>query len=276
MHRLRLYLTLIRFDKPIGPILLAWPCLWGIAHSYHTTGVSLSKCLLHSVLLITGAFLMSGFGCIINDIADRDFDRQVERTKTRPLAAGTLNLKQATACASILAVLSFIVFLNLPPIARVYAVCGAALLFIYPFMKRITYYPQIVLGLAFNTGVLVGYACLSGASTAEVWYLYACGVCWTIAYDTIYAFQDINDDEQIGIKSTAIRFNQHPKLMVGVCYGLGFMFLCLSRGAINLSALLYAVFALYTLVKWNPKDTQSCGKYFKAHALFSVFGLVSQ
>ncbi|MES2608556.1 MAG: 4-hydroxybenzoate octaprenyltransferase [Pseudomonadota bacterium] len=276
MHNLQLYLTLIRFDKPIGRILLAWPCLWGIAHSYHTAGASFSSCLACGCLLSVGAFLLSGFGCIINDMADRDFDRQVERTKTRPLAAGTLSLKQAIICASILAALSLVVFLMIPPIARLYAACGAVLLFIYPFMKRITYYPQIVLGLAFNTGVLVGYACLSGAPTAGVWYLYACGVCWTIAYDTIYAFQDITDDEQIGIKSSAIRFKQHPKLMVGVCYGLGFMFLCLCKGGASMSAFLYAVFALYTLVRWDPKDTQSCGKYFKAHALFSMFGLVYQ
>ncbi len=217
---------------------------------------------------------MSGFGCIINDMADRDFDRQVERTKTRPLAAGTLTIKQAIICAGILAALSLIIFLCIPSIARLYAACGGILLFIYPFMKRITYYPQVILGLAFNSGVLVGYACLAGQPTATVWHLYICGAFWTIAYDTIYAFQDISDDEKIGVKSTAIRFKQHPKLMVSVCYGLGFVFLHLSKSIASLSAILYAMFALYTLVQWNPKDTQSCGKYFKTHALFSAFGLV--
>ena len=272
-NHLQLYLTLIRFDKPIGRILLAWPCLWGVAHSYHTTSATLSHCLLYAALLSVGAFLMSGFGCIINDIADTDFDRQVERTKTRPLAAGTLNLTQAIICACILALLAFVVFCMIPPIARLYASFGAILLFIYPFMKRITYYPQVLLGLAFNTGVLVGYACLAGKSTAAVYYLYACGVFWTIAYDTIYAFQDINDDERIAIKSTAIRFKNHPKFMVGICYALGLVFLCLSKGCLSISTVLYTAFSVYTLVSWNPLDTQSCGKYFKVHALFSVFGL---
>lgn len=273
-NHLQLNLTLIRFDKPIGRILLAWPCLWGIARAYHTTDAPLPRFLMYAALLIAGAFLMSGFGCIINDIADRDFDRQVERTKTRPLAAGTLNLTQAIICACILALLAFVVFCMIPPIARLYASFGAIFLFIYPFMKRITYYPQVLLGLAFNTGVLVGYACLAGAPTAAVWYLYACGVFWTIAYDTIYAFQDINDDEKIGVKSTAIRFKNYPKLMVGICYSLGLAFLILSKGAANLSAVLYTFFSVYTLINWDPQDTRSCGKYFKAHALFSIFGLV--
>lgn len=264
----------MRFDKPIGRILLAWPCLWGIAHSYHTSNTPFFCCLMYATLLIAGAFLMSGFGCIINDIADRDFDRQVERTKTRPLAAGTLNLTQAIICACILALLAFVVFCMIPPIARLYAALGAILLFVYPFMKRITHYPQVVLGLAFNTGILVGYACLAAAPTAAVWYLYACGVFWTIAYDTIYAFQDINDDEKIGVKSTAIRFKNHPKLMVGICYSLGLAFLILSKGSISVAAVLYTTFSLYALVSWDPQDTQSCGKYFKLHALFSVFGLV--
>ena len=274
MHNIKLYLTLIRFDKPIGRILLAWPCLWGIAHAYHTTNVSLSACLTYAALLICGAFLMSGFGCIINDIVDRDFDRQVERTKMRPLAAGTLNLTQAIICASILAAISCIIFCIIPPVSRIYASLGATLLFIYPFMKRITHYPQLVLGLAFNTGVLVGYGCLGGAPTANVFYLYACGVFWTIAYDTIYAFQDICDDEKIGVKSTAIRFKAHPKLMVGICYGLGLGFLILSKGGISWPAVLYAVFSVYTLVNWGPNDAKSAGKYFKLHALGSVFGLV--
>ena len=274
MHHLKLYLTLIRFDKPIGRILLAWPCLWGIAHAYYTAGAPLSSCLTYSALLIAGAFLMSGFGCVINDIADRDFDRQVQRTKTRPLAAGALSITQAIACAGILAALSLVVFWIIPPIAKLYATFGAVLLFIYPFMKRITYYPQVVLGLAFNAGVLVGYACLAGQATASIWRLYACGVFWTIAYDTIYAFQDISDDEKIGVKSTAIRFKNYPKLMVGICYGLGFIFLTLSKSGFSLSGVLYTIFAAYTLANWNPNDTNSAGKYFRLHALFSVFGLV--
>jgi 4-hydroxybenzoate polyprenyltransferase len=274
MHHLKLYLTLIRFDKPIGRILLAWPCLWGIAYAYHTTGASLPACLTYGVLLTAGAFLMSGFGCIINDLADKDFDSQVERTKTRPLAAGTLTLKQAIICAGILAALSCVVFWIIAPIARLYASLGAVLLFIYPFMKRVTYYPQAVLGLAFNTGVLVGYASLSGQPTASAWYLYACGVFWTIAYDTIYAFQDITDDQKIGVKSTAIRFRNHPKLMVGACYMLGFIFLCLSKGRLSLSFILYTFFSVYTLVKWNPIDTKSAGKHFRLHVYGSVFGLV--
>ncbi|MES2212241.1 MAG: 4-hydroxybenzoate octaprenyltransferase [Pseudomonadota bacterium] len=273
-NQIQQYLTLVRFDKPIGRILLAWPCLWGIAHSYHTTGAPLSACLTYALLLTVGAFLMSGFGCIINDMADRNIDRQVARTKLRPLAAGTLSIKHALLFASILAALAFIVFYLIPTTAKFYALIGTILLFVYPFMKRITYYPQLVLGLAFNTGVLVGYACLSGQPTTDVWYLYGCGVFWTIAYDTIYAFQDSADDEMIGVKSTAIRFKQRPKMMVGICYTIGLIFVYLSKGGISLAAILYAGCATYTLIKWDPNNIQSCGKHFRAHAYFSVFGML--
>lgn len=274
MHHLKLYISLARFDKPIGRILLTWPCLWGIAHAYHTTGAPFSACIAYAALLTVGAFLMSGFGCIINDLADKNIDKQVERTKTRPLAAGALATTQAARFACLLAVLASVIFLIIPEIAKLYATIGAILLFIYPFMKRITYYPQVILGIAFNTGILVGYACLAGHPKLSTWYLYLCGVFWTIAYDTIYAFQDISDDEKVRVKSTAIRFKEHPKVMVGLCYCLGGIFLMLSKGGISLSAALYSAFALYTLVTWSPNDTQSCGKFFKLHAFGSVFGLV--
>jgi len=228
---------------------------------------------MYAVLLTVGAFLMSGIGCIVNDMADRNIDHHVARTKARPLAAGTLNLKQASFCAVFLAMLAFIVFSLIPETAQLYALAGAMLLFIYPFMKRITYYPQVVLGLAFNTGVLVGYACLSGPPTSAVWYMYGCGVFWTSAYDTIYAFQDRADDERIGVKSTAIRFKRHPRVMVGMCYAIGFIFVCLCKGGIGLAAIIYAGFAAYTLARWHPNDAQSCGMHFRAHAYAGCFGL---
>ena len=273
-YQLRLYLELIRFDKPIGRILLAWPCLWGIAYAYHAGHAQLSACINYGLLLTVGAFLMSGFGCIINDIADRNVDRLVERTQSRPLAAQTLNIRQALLCAGTLASLAFSIFWYIPTTAKHYALAGAVLLFVYPFMKRVTYYPQVVLGLAFNSGVLVGYACLAGEPPLGVWYMYGCGVFWTIAYDTIYAFQDVEDDAKVGVKSTALRFNNCPKLMVGTCYLIGFVFLCLSKSGFGLAAISYACFALYVLAKWNPLDRAACARYFKVHALFSLFGLV--
>ena len=273
MHQLKQYISLARFDKPIGRILLAWPCLWGIAHAFHTAGAPFSACIAYAALLTVGAFLMSGFGCIINDLTDQNIDKQVERTKTRPLAAGTLTNTQAARFASLLAVLASVIFLIIPATAKLYASIGAILLFIYPFMKRITYYPQAILGIAFNTGILAGYACLAGHPKLSTWCLYLCGVFWTIAYDTIYAFQDIMDDKKVGVKSTAIRFKGYPKLMVGICYGLGGIFLMLSKGGISLSVALYSTFAIYTIANWSPNDTQSCGKFFKLHAFGSVFGV---
>ncbi|MDP3371439.1 MAG: 4-hydroxybenzoate octaprenyltransferase [Candidatus Paracaedibacteraceae bacterium] len=272
-NQIRLYLQLMRFDKPIGRILLAWPCLWGIAHSYHASNAPISSCLVYSALLIAGAFIMSAFGCIINDIADKEFDKHVERTKMRPLAAKILTIKQALGCACILGTLALGIFTLLPIQAKLYAGIGTVLLFIYPYMKRISYYPQVILGLAFNTGILVGYACLSGAPTERVWWLYGCGALWTIAYDTIYAFQDIKDDKKIGIKSTAIRFEKYPNIMVGTCYALGFICLYFSKSQVSTALIMYAIFAIYTIFMWYPKDITSSLSFFKKHAFFSIFGI---
>lgn len=270
--QIRLYLDLIRFDKPIGTILLTWPCLWGITHGYHVNGTSLHACAEWGVILTIGAFLTRSLGCIMNDIADRKLDAQVDRTKNRPLAAHALSLKQAMMCAAVFSAASLAVFMILPNRAKPYAVVGAVLLFIYPYMKRVTYYPQIVLGLAFSLGVPVGYACVAGVPTVAVWALYGCGVVWTIAYDTIYAFQDIKDDLKIGVKSTAIRFNKFPKVMVGVCYILGLFFLYSAKG-VGASTGLYSICALYVLITWKPNEVQSSFSLFKAHRFLAAFGL---
>ncbi len=274
-----LYLKLIRFDRPIGWILLAWPCLWGIAIAYQITHTSLLLCIQWSIILTVGAFLMRSFGCIINDLVDCKIDEKVTRTKDRPLASGAMTQRQSLFAGFLTLIPAALIFLQLPSAAKVYATIGAVLLFIYPFMKRITYYPQFVLGLAFNIGVPVAYVCVTRVSAVtvphcSVVYLYLCGVFWTMAYDTLYAFQDVADDQITGVKSTAIKFNHYPKVFVSFCYLLAGFFLLLSKEQIDLGAILFTGFATYTLWHWNPVDVESCGKLFRLHAIFGLFGIV--
>ncbi len=271
--RLSLYLKLIRFDKPIGSVLLIWPCLWGIAHAYHTQNVSIKACIVYAILLSAGAIIMRSLGCIINDLADRDVDKKVERTRERPLACGTLTQTEALLCAAVLGMAGLAVFCTIPRQAQWFASLGGILLILYPFMKRITHYPQVVLGCAFNVGVLVGYSCLVNAIDATIACLFLCGVCWTIAYDTIYAFQDIQDDKMVGVKSMAVRFENAPKMVVAICYGIGFVFLMCAK-PIGMNHYIYILFSLWSLQVWKPRDPQSCNAVFKAHAIGSVFGIL--
>ena len=270
--RLSLYLKLIRFDKPIGSVLLAWPCLWGIAHAYHTQNVSMKACAFFTILLSAGA-IMRSLGCIINDLADRDIDKKVERTKERPLACGTLTQAEALLCAALLGMAGLAIFCTIPGQAQWFASLGGVLLILYPFMKRITHYPQVVLGCAFNVGVLVGYSCLVGAIDTTIICLFLCGMCWTIAYDTIYAFQDIRDDKMVGVKSMAVRFERTPKMVVAICYGVGLIFLGLAK-PIGISHCVYGLFSLWSMHTWQPRDLQSCNAVFKTHTIGSLFGIL--
>ncbi len=272
-YRLSLYLKLIRFDKPIGSILLAWPCLWGVTHTYYTQNIPMTQCLFFAALLSAGAVIMRSLGCIVNDLTDQNIDALVDRTKNRPLACGALTTIEALRCSTLLGLIGLAIFLYIPWPAQLFASLGGILLIIYPFMKRITYYPQIILGIAFNVGVLVGYSCLVYTIDVNIIYLFLCGVCWTVAYDTIYAFQDIRDDKRVGIKSMAVRFEQAPKGVVTVCYGFGLAFLIMAK-PIGISHCIYTFFSLWSLTTWQPKARQSGHAVFKAHAIGGVFGIL--
>lgn len=203
------YAQLMRLDKPIGSWLLAWPGLWSIgmaAAPGHLPDPWLTA------LFGTGAVLMRGAGCTINDLWDRDIDRQVERTRSRPLAAGTVTPLAALVFLGAQLLLGLAILLQLNTYTQVLGVASLSLVATYPLMKRITWWPQAFLGLAMNYGVLMGYSAAAGACDwAVVGPMYAAGVCWTLVYDTIYAHQDKRDDALVGVKSTALLFGDRTK-----------------------------------------------------------------
>lgn len=217
------YIRLMRLDKPIGIWLLMWPCFWGVALASDGQFPP-SLALLFSL----GAVLMRSAGCVVNDITDRQFDGMVERTKQRPLVSGEVSVKEAMMLTCTLVGISFLLVLLIAPILIPYAAASLLLVISYPFMKRITWWPQAFLGLTFNIGILFGWISIAGELSLTPFLLYAAGICWTIGYDTIYAHQDIEDDLKIGVKSTAIRFGTYSKQMIGLFYIGMMMFLALT------------------------------------------------
>jgi 4-hydroxybenzoate polyprenyltransferase len=204
------FATLARWDRPVGTWLLLLPCWWGQALA---DGLPDPWLML---LFAIGAVAMRGAGCTVNDLADRDFDRRVARTRNRPLAAGRVSVRAALLFVAAQALVGALVLLALEPMAALVAILSLPLVVAYPFMKRITYWPQAFLGLTFNWGALVGYAAATGGLDGPVLLLYSAGIAWTLGYDTLYAHQDKEDDALIGVKSTALLFReQTPAWVLG-------------------------------------------------------------
>lgn len=218
----RPFLQLSRFDRPIGFWLLALPCYMG--HFLGRSGIGFGIYDLALIILwAVGSVAMRGAGCSFNDFVDRDIDAKVTRTAGRPLPAGLISPKQALIWTGAQCLLGLVVLLCLPQTAQIVALCAIPLVAAYPFMKRITWWPQVWLGLTFNWGVLVGYAAVMGRLDWAALWLYLACVCWTIGYDTIYAQQDIEDDALVGVKSTARLFGDRARAWVGAFYGAAFL-----------------------------------------------------
>lgn len=217
--RIRPYLQLSRLDRPVGYWLLALPGWIGLAFAGLSYGLIWTD-VMWAVLILIGAIAMRGAGCTYNDIVDQDLDAQVERTALRPLPAGTVTTRQAWQWTFAQIGVGFLVWLCLPLLAKGIALLALPLVAAYPFMKRITWFPQVWLGMTFNWAVLVAYAAKTGEVSAPLFTLYLGLIFWTVGYDTIYACQDIEDDAMVGIKSTARKFGGRVKLGVGVCYAI--------------------------------------------------------
>jgi 4-hydroxybenzoate polyprenyltransferase len=211
--KLRALALLARFDRPIGWWLLFWPCVYGLG----LTGGLFARWDLLFWMLV-GAIAMRGAGCVYNDIVDRDLDAQVARTASRPLPSGVVGLRVAWGWLLALCLIGLIVLLQLRQEAQLVALGSLALVAAYPFMKRITWWPQLWLGLVFSWGALVGWVAITGSADAAMWWLYAGTICWVIGYDTIYAMQDREDDALVGIKSSALRLGGHIRAGVALFY----------------------------------------------------------
>ena len=214
---LRPYARLARFDRPIGAWLLLFPCWWSQALAELTTGQRYPD-LRHLLLFMIGAFVMRGAGCAYNDFVDRDVDAKVARTGSRPIPSGQVTPKQALAFTAVLCSIGLAVLLQFNRMTVLVGAASLLLVAIYPFMKRLTYWPQVVLGLTFKWGALVGWTAVTGALAAPALLLYAGAVLWTIGYDTLYAHQDKEDDLMAGLKSTALRFGEQTKAWVSGFY----------------------------------------------------------
>ena len=219
MEKIQTLIQLTRLNKPIGFLLLFWPCVWGLTLGYYFNSET-TLYLKHIVLFFLGSVLMRSAGCIFNDIVDRDFDKKVERTRKRPIAAGKISVLESFIYMIFICLVAFFILLQFNLLTIVLGISSMFLAFTYPFMKRITYWPQLFLGLTFNWGIIMGWTSLTNTISIEPLVLYLSAIFWTLGYDTIYGLQDILDDEIIGIKSTSIKFKNNVKVFVGTCYSL--------------------------------------------------------
>ena len=219
MEKFQIFIQLTRLNKPIGFLLLFWPCVWGLTLAYYFSGET-NLYLKHILLFFLGSVLMRSAGCIFNDIVDRDLDKKVQRTRERPIASGKVSVSEAFIYIVFLCLVAFLILLQFNWLTIVLGISSMALAFAYPFMKRITYWPQLFLGLTFNWGIIMGWTSITNSISIEPVILYLAAIFWTLGYDTIYGLQDIHDDEIIGVKSTSIKFKNNVKIFVGTCYSM--------------------------------------------------------
>jgi len=272
MEKFHTFIQLTRLNRPIGFLLLFWPCAWGLTLGYYFNSTS-ELYLKYIILFFLGSVLMRSAGCIFNDIVDRDLDKKVERTKKRPIASGKISVLESFFYIVLLCLLAFLILLQFNKLTIILGMSSMILAFAYPFMKRITYWPQLFLGLTFNWGIIMGWTALTNNISLEPFLLYASAIFWTLGYDTVYGLQDIRDDEIIGVKSTSIKFKNNPKVFVGSCYCLCvlfilIMFLIMETSKYTLLFFIpFVALFLYQVKIFNKNDPKTCLKTFKLNNL---------
>jgi 4-hydroxybenzoate polyprenyltransferase len=282
MSQLQIFINLTRLNKPTGFMLLFWPCSWGLAYAYNV-GKDFNQFSYFLLLFFLGSVLMRSAGCIVNDIVDKDIDKRVQRTKNRPVASNLISVKVAFIYTSVLCGLAFLILIQFNNLTIFLGLASMLLAFSYPFMKRITYWPQLFLGLTFNWGILMAWTAVTNNISFEIITLYMSAIFWTLGYDTIYGTQDIVDDEIIGIKSTSVKFKNNIKLFVSFCYFISsvlIVFLFYNKFDLNISSLLmltYILSLMYQIIKFKKNDPVTCLKIFKINnisGLFLFFGIL--
>ena len=276
MEQFKLFIELTRLKKPIGYMLLFWPCSWGLTLAYDFTG-AINVFLIYLILFFTGSVLMRSAGCVVNDIVDRNFDKKVSRTKNRPIASGKVNLFQGLLYSVVLCAIAFTVLIQFNLLTIILAMGSMPLAFTYPLMKRYTYWPQLYLGITFNYGVILGWTSITNELNLLPVIFFIGAIFWTLAYDTIYGFQDIKDDEIIGLKSTSIKFKHNPYLFLKICY-LFFLLSLIIIGLISKFKLIYFLFLIlvslhmfyFQISKLDIRKEESCLKIFKTNNLLGL------
>ena len=277
MKHLNLFIELTRLNKPIGYMLLFWPCLWGLTlvYDFNNEIYTYTKYL---VFFLLGSILMRSAGCIVNDIVDKKFDKKVERTKNRPIASGQVSTSLALVYTLVLCFFAFLILINFNLLTIILALASMPLSFTYPLMKRFTYWPQFFLGITFNYGLILAWVSINNDISITPILFYFGAIFWTLGYDTIYGYQDIKDDEIIGVKSTSIKFKNNPKSFLILCYSIFFVLLILVGVLMQFSNIFYLTLTItffhlffYQIKLLNIKIPENCMKIFKSN---NVLGLI--
>ena len=272
MKQLKIFIDLTRLNKPIGFMLLFWPCSWGLAYALNYNK-NINIFLYYLILFFLGSVLMRSAGCIINDIVDRNFDKKVKRTKNRQIPSGKISVKKSFTYSLFLCLLAFIILIQFNFFTIILGMSSTVLAFSYPYMKRITYWPQLFLGLTFNWGIIMAWVATNNTISVEIILLYISAIFWTLGYDSIYGIQDMADDEIIGLKSTAIKFKKNIKLFVSMNYFLtstALLYLFKNEINLNLFSILFFFFLLSLIFQikiFSPRKPETCLKAFKLNNL---------
>ena len=281
MNQINLFIELTRLKKPIGFMLLFWPCAWGLTLAYDFSN-DLKNYFFYLILFFLGAVLMRSAGCIVNDILDKEYDKKVERTQNRPIASNNISVKVGILYSATLCFLALLVLLNFNKITIVLALGSMPLAFTYPLMKRFTYWPQLFLGITFNYGLILGWTAVNSQINLIPVLLYFGAIFWTLGYDTIYGYQDIKDDEIIGLKSTSIKFKNNPIKFLSVCY-LVFLIIILIIGLLmDLNKFFYVIFIIiflqmfyFQIKKLDIENKFSCLNIFKSNNFLGLLVFLS-
>ena len=277
MKNLKLFIELTRLDKPIGYMLLFWPCVWGLTLVYDFNS-EINTYFKYLIFFLLGSILMRSAGCIINDIADKKFDQKVERTKNRPIASEKISIKLALLYALVLCFCAFLILINFNLLTIVLALASIPFAFSYPLMKRFTYWPQLFLGITFNYGLVLAWISINNSISLTPILFYIGAIFWTLGYDTIYGYQDIKDDEILGIKSTSIKFKNNPKTFLTLCYSFLLISLILIGALMSFSNIFYLFLIIpfchlffYQINFININKPEDCLKIFKSN---NILGLI--
>ena len=280
MHHLKIFIDLTRLNKPIGFMLLFWPCSWGLAFANKIKQNS-DLFFYYFILFFLGSLLMRSAGCIFNDIVDKDFDKKVKRTKNRPIASGKISVSHSFLYVVILCLIAFFILIQFNLLTIILGMSSMVLAFSYPFMKRITYWPQLFLGITFNWGIIMAYTALNNNVTTEIIILYISAIFWTLGYDTIYGAQDMSEDEIIGLKSAAIKFKDNIKFFVFVSYSITsilIFYLFFDMIGVNIFSFLLISFVftlIYQTFCLNINKPKICLKMFRVNNLSGLILFLS-
>ena len=276
MQHLKIFIELTRLNKPIGFMLLFWPCSWSLAYAY-SINQNLNLFLYYLMLFFFGSVLMRSAGCIFNDIVDKDYDKKVERTKRRPIASRRISVTKSFFYVVVLCLIALIILIQFNLYTIILGLSSMIFAFTYPFMKRITYWPQLFLGITFNWGIIMAWVAINNSLSVEIFILYTSAIFWTLGYDTIYGAQDMSDDEIIGLKSTSIKFKKNIKLFVSISYLISIILIFLlfynyiGQNMFTVFLFFFTLSLIYQLIFFKENKTKNYLRLFKFNNFSGLF-----